>query len=208
MPIDSSRSIAAGTPAASQPSRSSRSRRNQGRASSGVSGIGGSVISPTTRAARHAAAASNSRGTSSGGAPYLVASPARSTWISSSGARPDSSAAAIELLEQLDAIDRLDHRERRRRLPGLVRLQVAEEMPPDLEGRSMSEIFCRRFLDTVLAEVALAGGVGLADRVDGKGLGNGDEPDGGGVPAGRPGRGVDARADLGQPGSADWQCSR
>ena len=52
------------------------------------------------------------------------------------------------------------------------------------------------FLDAVLAEIALAGRVGLADGVDGKGLGNGDEPDGGGVPAGRPGRGVDARADL------------
>jgi hypothetical protein len=38
---------------------------------------------------------------------------------------------AIELFEQLHAVDRLNHRERRRRLARLVRLQVAEEMPPD-----------------------------------------------------------------------------
>ena len=44
--------------------------------------------------ARHAPAASKSRGTSLGGAPNFVASPARSTWISSSGVRPVSAAAA------------------------------------------------------------------------------------------------------------------
>jgi hypothetical protein len=35
----------------------------------------------------------------------------------------------------------------------------------------------QRFLNAVFAEVAMAGGVGLADRVDGEGLGDGDEPD-------------------------------
>ena len=67
------------------------------RESSGVSGTGGSVINPTTLAARHAPAAWKSRGTSPGDAPCLVASPARSTWISSSGDCPVSTAARSSL---------------------------------------------------------------------------------------------------------------
>ena len=99
MPIDSSRSIGAGTPEASHSSRRSRSRRNQGRASSGVSGTGGSVISPTTRAARHAAAASKSRGTSSGGDAELRRFPGEVHLDQQFRRVPGSSAAAIELLE-------------------------------------------------------------------------------------------------------------
>ena len=44
-----------------------------------------------------------------GGTPNFVASPARSTWMSSSGVRPASAAAAIQLLEQFDAVHRLNH---------------------------------------------------------------------------------------------------
>ena len=86
--------VAAGTPLACHPSRSPRSWRNQRRESSGTSANGGSVISPVTRAARQRAAASNSRGTSAGGTPNFVVSPARSTWMSSSGDTPASAAAA------------------------------------------------------------------------------------------------------------------
>ena len=68
----------------------SRSRVNQGRASSGSSGTGGSVISPTIRAARHEAPASKERQRRSGGTPNLVASFARSTWIRRSSVRPAS----------------------------------------------------------------------------------------------------------------------
>jgi hypothetical protein len=37
----------------------------------------------------------------------------------------------VKLVEELDAVNRLNHRERRRRLSGLVRLQVTKQMPPD-----------------------------------------------------------------------------
>src|SRR2546423_265599 len=60
----------------------------------------------------------------------------------------------------------------------------------------------RSFLNQGRASSALSGaggGVRLAYQVEGKGLGDGDEPDGGGIPAGRPGCGGDAPADCGEP---------
>ena len=51
-----------------------------------------------------------------------------------------STAARSELPEQLDAVDRLDRGERRPGLSSLVRLQVAEEMPPELRFRSALDL--------------------------------------------------------------------
>ena len=79
MPIDSSRSIGAGTPDAAHASRVSRSRRNQGRESSGVSGTGGSVINPTTRARHDMARGIEQPRHLAAGTPNFVASLARST---------------------------------------------------------------------------------------------------------------------------------
>jgi hypothetical protein len=60
---------------------------------------------------------------------------------------------------------------------------MAEQMPADLQVRRLADLL-EPFLHAVLAEIALASGVRVANRVDGKCLGNGDEGDGGGVPAG------------------------
>src|SRR5690606_1193644 len=93
MPIDSSASRSGGTPSAASRSRSWRRRRNHGRTSSGFSAYGGRSISPTTRAACRSPAARRTSPTSASGRPNLVASPARSTWISRFGDTPRAAAA-------------------------------------------------------------------------------------------------------------------
>jgi hypothetical protein len=60
---------------------------------------------------------------------------------------------------------------------------VADEVPPYLHVGSGVE-FLQGFLDFVFAEFALTGLVGLADGVDAERLGDGDERDVGGGPAG------------------------
>jgi hypothetical protein len=86
----------------------------------------------------------------------------------------------------------VDRRERLPGLAGLVRLEVADEVPPDgFIGRCTD--FRQGLLDAVLTEIALPGGMGLADGIQRKRLGNGDQADGGRVPAGRGRRGGDAR---------------
>src|SRR6266850_1937391 len=72
-------------------------------------------------------------------------------------------------------------------------------MPADRQTRRLVHLL-ERFLDFVFAEIDLAGRCGGAHVVGGKGLGDGDEADAGGVafdPAGRP---RDPRANVGQPG--------
>src|SRR5262245_1601966 len=93
MPIESSWSLDASMPLVTSRSRMSRRRRKYGRASSGSSNQGGSSIRPLNRAARHSSAACAMAGTSGSGAPNFVASPARSTWMNTSGVAPSSAAA-------------------------------------------------------------------------------------------------------------------
>jgi len=45
---------------------------------------------------------------------------------------PRFSRRGIDLLEKFEAVDRMNGGERRPRLPGLVRLQVTEEVPPNV----------------------------------------------------------------------------
>ena len=85
-----------------------------------------------------------------------------------------------DLLEQLDAVDRLDRGERRRGFSSLVRLQVTEEMPPDLRFRSTLDLL-EGFLNAVFTKITLAGGVRFADQVHRKRLGDRDELYGGRV---------------------------
>ena len=82
---------------------------------------------------------------------------------------------------------------------GLIRLQVSDEVPADVEIGGPIH-FLERFLDFVFAEIDLPGFDGDADELDGKSLGDGDETNGSGVatrPAGSP---RDSSADVSQPG--------
>ena len=136
MPIDSSRNRSAGTPASTSPSRSARSRRNQGRASSGFSASGGSSISPTSRAAVQPRGGLDDR-------RHLVDRRAvfrvlqRQIHLDQhvDGA-PGFAGGLIDPLQQVDAVDRVNRADRRRGFPRLVRLQVADEVPPQSAYRS------------------------------------------------------------------------
>src|SRR5262245_24188882 len=93
IPIDSSWSRDPSMPLLTSRSRISRRCRKYGRARSGSSNHGGSSIRPFRRAARQSSAACAMAGTSGSGAPNFVASPARSTWMNTSGVAPSSAAA-------------------------------------------------------------------------------------------------------------------
>ncbi len=81
-----------------------------------------------------------------------------------------------------------------RGLPGLVRLQVAYQVPPDLTfGRSLDLL--QGFLHAVLAEVLLARGGRRPDVIEAECFGNGNEPYRRRVPTGGPRRGCQPRAD-------------
>ena len=78
-------------------------------------------------------------------------------------------------------------------------LEVADEVPARRSALRGDAFGLRdEFLGPVLTEVEEAGGRGLEDGLDGLGLAGAKEGDGGGVPTDRPGRGVDAPADVGQ----------
>src|SRR5713226_8523196 len=80
-----------------------------------------------------------------------------------------------------------------------VRLEMADQMPPDGKVRRLVHLLAR-LLDLVFAEVHLAGLGGRTHVLRGKGFGDGDEADGSGIaprPAGGP---RDPRADVRQPG--------
>src|SRR5215475_14900734 len=90
--------------------------------------------------------------------------------------------------------------ELRRSLLRFVRLQMADEVPRDLQVARRLALGLR-FLHLVLAEIDLTLGDSCADSVGAKGFRNGDELDGGRVASG-PGSGVrDAIANVRQPGA-------
>jgi hypothetical protein len=82
----------------------------------------------------------------------------------------------VETLEEVDAIDRVHGGAMLGGFSRLVRLQVPDQMPPDREIAGAGNLV-HRFLNAVLAEVALPGAVGFAHRFNREGLGNGDQPD-------------------------------
>jgi hypothetical protein len=84
--------------------------------------------------------------------------------------------------------------------PGLVRLQVADEVPADVEIGGPIH-FLERFLNFVFAEIDLPGFGGDANEFHGKRLGDGDEANSGGVATGPAGSPRDSNADISQPGS-------
>src|SRR3954463_2162858 len=92
----------------------------------------------------------------------------------------------VHLSKQLDRVDRMDAVKAGRGFPGLVRLQVADEMPPDRDVGRVAD-FLQSFLDFVFPEVLLACGVGGANRVGAECLGDRNEADGRRIPAGAAG---------------------
>ena len=92
----------------------------------------------------------------------------------------------------------MDHGERRRGLPGLVGLQVADEVPSGAGQFGGRGDLLLRLLHLVLAEVPLTGAPRRADVIGAEGLGDGDQGDGRRVAAGPPGSRVDPRPDLGE----------
>ena len=99
---------------------------------------------------------------------------------------------------QIEAVHRLDAGERARDLVGLVGLEGADQVPAEWQVGGVGPLG-EGFLDAVLAEIDLAGGVGGADGVGAEGLADGDETDGLGRPSAA-GRGAgDACPDGGEP---------
>ena len=86
----------------------------------------------------------------------------------------------IDPLQQVDAVDRVNRADGARGLPRLVRLQVPDEMPGGFEVVAAFDLG-QRFLDLVLAEVALPGSSRRPDGFDRKCFRDGDEADAGGV---------------------------
>ena len=92
----------------------------------------------------------------------------------------------LEPLQQVHGIHGLDTRERRRRLACLVRLQMADQVPPDRDvGRFLDLL--QRLLHLVFPEVALAGGPGGPDVIGAEGLRDRNQRDLGRVTAGSAG---------------------
>ena len=94
----------------------------------------------------------------------------------------------------------MDRVEQAHRVLGLVRLELADQVEPDVrmtlaQGRPLG----LRLLHPVLAEIALPGGDQLLDRFRRLGLGDGDQGHLVGPPAGRGGGASDAGANALQP---------
>jgi hypothetical protein len=113
---------------------------------------------------------------------------------------PGFDRAFVELAHERRVVDGVHDVETRRRLLCFVRLQVANEVPPQRKLRGAVDLR-QRLLDLVFAEVDLTGGCRRADRVGRKCFGDSDEADGCGIAARPAGGPRDARADLVQPGA-------
>ncbi len=76
---------------------------------------------------------------------------------------------------QFDTVERVDDVEQFRGTACLVRLQMTDQVPLDAVPAAQGGDFGFRFLDSVLAEAALARGSGLRDCLWRKGLADGDK---------------------------------
>src|SRR5262249_21589139 len=108
----------------------------------------------------------------------------------------------VEPFDKLRAVDRVDHIEAGAGLSGLVRLEVTNEMPLDLEIGSLINLE-EGLLYFVLAEVDLPGKRRRANVLYAKHFRNGDEPDRSGITSGAKGGLRDAIADLSKPQGQD-----
>ena len=166
MPMESS--PPASSPSRSARSRSARSRRKNGRAARGRRGGGqhhqafeAQPGAPAERFERGEELAPRGGRTSS---PRRPGPPGRGRAASGRPRPPPGQPRA-----ELDAVDRLDEVEERRRAARLVGLQVADEVPAQARPRRGRRGRDLRLglLDPVLAEVAHAGGEGLANGAPG-----------------------------------------
>src|SRR5204862_4075778 len=90
--------------------------------------------------------------------------------------------------------------EARSGFPGLVRLQMAYEVPSDRQvGRPIHLL--QRFLKSVFSKIDLAAVGDRPDVVSGEGFRDGDESNGSRVASGPASRPRDSIADVGQPGA-------
>jgi len=89
-------------------------------------------------------------------------------------APPRGRGAFVEFAGELDAVDAVHERGSPDELPGLVRLQVADEVPGVL-GQREGVRLVDELLHVVLPEDARTGGVGLPDRREGLLLADGDQ---------------------------------
>jgi len=103
----------------------------------------------------------------------------------------------IDPLQQVDTVDRVNRAGCGRGFSRLVRLQVADEVPPQSGIGGLCN-FLQGFLDLVLAKVDLPGVGGGPDGLDGMGLGDGDQPDVFRLTPGAPGRVRDSITDARQ----------
>jgi hypothetical protein len=101
------------------------------------------------------------------------------------------SGGGIHAPQHVEPIDRLDAAERGGGLARFVGLQMADEVPLEIEIPQLVDLR-ERFLDLVLAEQTLAGGGRLADAIGAEGLRDGDELDLRRVAPGACGGGADA----------------
>ena len=128
-------------------------------------------------------AASSIRRTSSAGAPCFVASPARSTLDEQVGRGLSLDGGLVEPAQQLHAVDGVDPGEAGRGAARLVRLQMADQVPPDAQPGGPLDL-PERLLHAVLAEVGETGARGCFYGGQWERLGDGDEPDRSRIPPG------------------------
>src|SRR4026209_1328738 len=88
------------------------------------------------------------------------------------GCRTAVGCGGIDLLQQFDRVNRMVAMKCRGGLLRLVRLQVANKMPPYLNVGCFAD-FLQAFLDLVFAEIHLAGGGGGADGIGAARFGSG-----------------------------------
>ena len=94
----------------------------------------------------------------------------------------------------------MHHVEARSGFPGLVRLQMADQVPPNRQVGCPIHLV-QRFLKFVFSEIDLPAVGDGPDVVGGEGFRDGDESNGRGVASGPASRSRDSIADVGQPGA-------
>ena len=126
---------------AGPPRRSSRSRRSS---SGRRPGCAGRRRWPRRR-----------RGSPSGSQPCFDSSAEAFTWRQTAGGSVEVGGEVVEGPEELERVDPVDHPDHRQRLPRLVPLEVADQVPADREvGQGLG--LAPEFLRVVLAEVGRA----------------------------------------------------
>lgn len=95
----------------------------------------------------------------------------------------------VQLFRQLERVDRIDGAEKFGSLAGLVRLQVADHVPPGVSQIAQAIDLTCELLHPIFAEMPDASLVSLADALSGEGLADGHECDFAGIAPGTGGGG-------------------